>query len=225
MQGSSRITYDVDIVFCIDATESMDNVIEIVKDNAINFYGDVVDVMKKKGKTISKLRLKVIIFRDYAADGDNAMLQTDFFHLPNDAEDFKSCIASIQAYGGGDEPEDGLEALAFAMDSEWSRSGIKRRHVIAVWSDAPTHELGYARGYEEYPKDMVTDFRELSAWWDNPEIMDQSAKRLLLFTPNEPHWSTISDYWDNVIHIPSEAGSGLREVTYKQIINSISNTI
>lgn len=225
MQGSSRITYDVDIVFCIDATESMDNIIDIVKANAIYFYEDVTDVMKSKGKTISQLRLKVIIFRDYAADGDNAMLATGFFNLPYDAEAFRACIESIRPYGGGDDPEDGLEALAFAMDSDWSRSGFKRRHVIAVWSDAPTHELGYARAYPEYPRNMVSDFRELSDWWMDPSFMDQSAKRLLLFTPDEPYWSVISDNWDNVIHIPSQAGSGLREVTYRQIINSISNTI
>ena len=55
--------------------------------------------------------------------------------------------------------------------------------------------------------------------------MDQSAKRLLLFAPDVPYWSTISDNWDNVIHFPSRAGEGLQEVDYSQIVDTISNSI
>lgn len=36
---------------------------------------------------------------------------------------------------------------------------------------------------------------------------------------------TISDNWENVIHFPSEAGNGLNDVNYEQIIDSIANTI
>lgn len=65
------------MVFCIDATGSMGGVIDMVKRNAVSFYGDVVDAMQKKGKTIDKLRLRMVVFRDYVADGENAMLETD----------------------------------------------------------------------------------------------------------------------------------------------------
>lgn len=225
MQEGSKVTYNVDMVFVIDATESMDNVIEIVKNNAINFHGDVVRAMREKSKTISQLRIKIVVFRDYLADGENAMLTTDFFVLPDDTAAFNETIHSIEAFGGGDEPEDGLEALAFAFASEWNRKGIKKRHVVVVWSDAPTHGLGFGRADENYPDEMVRNFQELSEWWTDPQMMDQSAKRLLLFTPDVPYWSTISDNWDNVIHFPSKAGDGLRSMTYSQIINSISNTI
>ena len=37
MAGNYKLTYNVDIVFCIDATGSMDNVINIVKENALHF--------------------------------------------------------------------------------------------------------------------------------------------------------------------------------------------
>ena len=53
--GNYQITYNVDMVFCIDATGSMGGVIDMVKRNAVSFYGDVVDAMQKKGKTIDKL--------------------------------------------------------------------------------------------------------------------------------------------------------------------------
>ena len=102
--GNYQITYNVDMVFCIDATGSMGGVIDMVKRNAVSFYGDVVDAMQKKGKTIDKLRLRMVVFRDYVADGENAMLETDFFDLPEEAADFKECIDGITAFGGGDDP-------------------------------------------------------------------------------------------------------------------------
>jgi len=228
MNNSYKITYNVDMVFCIDATGSMGGVIDLVKKNAVNFYNDVTKAMKAKNKTINKMRIRIVVFRDYVADLEDAMLVTDFFNLPEQTSDFEMCVKSIRAFGGGDDPEDGLEALAYAIKSDWDTEGMKKRNVIVVWTDAPTHELGFGRSVENYPRNMAKDFNELTSWWgdcQNRGFIDQNAKRLLLFAPNAPYWQTISDNWDNVIHFPSKAGMGLREIDYKQIIDSISNTI
>ncbi len=228
MSNNYKITYNVDMVFCIDATGSMGGVIDMVKNNAVNFYGDVTNAMALKNKTINKMRIRVIAFRDYLADGDDAMLVTDFFTLPEQVADFEKCVKSIEAFGGGDDPEDGLEALGYAIRSKWDTEGMKKRHVIVVWTDASTHMLGYGNKAPNYPQHMAKDFNELTTWWgdcQNKGFINQNAKRLLLFAPNEPYWKNISDSWDNVIHFPSVAGEGLSELDYKQIIDSISNTI
>lgn len=228
MAGNYKITYNVDMVFCIDATGSMGGVIDMVKNNALRFYYDVCDAMAKKSKTIDKMRIRVVAYRDYKADGDDAMLVTDFFSMPEQINDFEKCVRSIEAFGGGDDPEDGLEALGYAIKSDWNKEGMKKRQVIVVWTDAETHELGYGRGCENYPQRMAANFNELTSWWgdaQNSGYIDQKAKRLLLFAPNGPYWNSISDSWDNVIHFPSAAGKGLGEFDYTQIIDSISNTI
>lgn len=228
MNNNYKITYNVDMVFCIDSTGSMGGVISMVKNNALNFYTDVMTAMEKKCKNIDKLRVRVVAFRDYIADGDDAMMVTDFFNLPTQSEDFEKCVRSIEADGGGDTPEDGLEALGYAIKSKWDTEGMKKRQVIVVWTDAPTHELGYGKTAPNYPSKMAKNFDELTSWWgdcQNGGFINQSAKRLLLFAPNEMHWSTISDTWDNVIHVPSIAGKGLKEIDYTQVIDSISNTI
>ncbi len=228
MASNYKITYNVDMVFCIDATGSMTGVIDMVKENALNLYTDVSNAMAKKNKTIDKLRVRVVVFRDYVADGDDAMLVTDFFSLPEQTEDFERCVRSVQAFGGGDDPEDGLEALGYAIKSKWDTEGMKKRQVIVVWTDATTHELGFGKSMPNYPKGMAKDFNELTAWWgdrQNSGFINQNAKRLLLFAPDGPYWNTISDTWDNVIHFPSIAGEGLGEFDYAQIIDSISNTI
>ena len=229
MDNLYQITYNVDLVLCFDATESMGGIIDMVKDNAIHLYEDVMGAMAEKKKRVDTLRVRVIAYRDYLADGEEAMLATDFFTLPRDTEDLIACVNSIEAKGGGDEPEDGLEALAYAMRSDWNKEGMKKRHVVVLWTDASTHPLGYGKKRANYPKNMAADFRELSSWWGIPGtdvgLMNQSAKRLLIFAPEREYWTTIRDHWDKVNYCNAIAGNGLAEQSYAEILNTIANTI
>lgn len=229
-QGYQGMDYTVDMVFCIDATGSMESesgkeqrIINMVKQNALNFYGDFSEMMNGKGKNIRQLRIRIVAFRDYLADGENAMLVTDFFMLPQQTEDFERCIHSISAMGGGDIPEDGLEALAYAIRSDWTTEGAKKRQVIVVWTDAGTHPLRFSSAAANYPNGMPRDMAELSDWWD--EYMHPNYKRLVIFAPDEEGWSYISQNWDNVVHFPSVAGNGLAERSYSDILNVLGNSI
>lgn len=222
-----KMTYNVDMCFCIDATGSMQPVIDKVKENALSFYQDVSAEMARKNKTISSLRARVIAFRDYVAD-EQPMMVTRFFELPAQAAQFKACINSIEAAGGGDEPEDGLEALAYAIRSDWSREGTKRRHIIVVWTDASTHELGFGSSSGKYPNGLPKDFNELTRWWGDSQMepyIKNAAKRLILFAPVAPYWQQITSTWNNVIQYPSTAGKGLQEFTYREIVDAICNSI
>lgn len=228
MGKNYKVTYGVDLVFCIDVTMSMDHILDTVKNNALRFYKDFQNIMEKKHKTVSDLRIRIIAFRDYFYDGDQAMLVTDFFRFPSEAEDFRACLASIEASGGGDDEEDGLEALAYAMKSKWNMEAQKRRHVIVVWSDDGTHDLGFGKEAPNYPSNMAQDFDELSRWWgskSSPGFMDESAKRLIIFAPAKKSWNTITDNWNNVIQYESDAGEGLADCDYDQILSAIGNSI
>lgn len=224
----TKLTYNVDMVFCIDTTGSMGMLLDTVKNNALNFYDDVTKKMAEKGKVINQLRIRIISFRDYLADHENAMLVTGFFNLPAQNVDFEKCVRGLHPMGGGDEPEDGLEALAYAIRSDWDTTAMKRRQVIVLWTDASTHELGFGKSDPNYPANMAKNFEELTNWWgdvQNPGYMHQSGKRLLLFAPEEEYWTTICDNWNQVIHYPSKAGKGLEEVDYELILNTIVNSI
>ena len=228
MGNNYRMDYGVDLVFCIDATMSMYPLLGTVKNNALNFYQDFKNVMEAKHKRVGSLRIRIVAFRDYYYDREKAMMVTNFFNLPEQTEEFRACINSIEADGGGDDPEDGLEALAYAMKSDWSTQAPKRRHVIVVWTDDATHDLGFGASAPNYPSGMARDFNELTAWWgskSNPGVMDENAKRLIIFAPNKASWSTISDNWNNVIQYESEAGKGLEDCDYEQILSAICNSI
>ena len=222
-----QLTYHVDMVFCIDATGSMRHVLDFVKQNALSLYQDVCGAMDKKHKVISQMRIRVIAFRDYVADGDDAMMASDFFILPAQAQQFYECVNGISAKGGGDIPEDGMEALAYAIRSDWTREGVKKRHIIVVWSDAPTHELGHGKIAPWYPEGMAESVEELSMWWEDEQLggsMDENAKRLLIFAPDAPEWNRISSEWAQVIHVQT-VSEGLAELEYQQVIDAVCNTI
>ena len=61
--------YKVDIVMCIDITGSMQGCIDTVKGRALQFWPDLQEALKAKSKNVSDVRVKVIGFRDFVADG------------------------------------------------------------------------------------------------------------------------------------------------------------
>ena len=227
MAENYQITYNIDLVLCIDSTAGMLPVIEMVKDKALHFFEHIMAAMEAEAKILNKLRVRVISFRDYLADGDDAMMETDFFVLPDQVEEFSNVVNSIKAEGGGDVPEDGLEALGYAIRSPWNTEGIKRQ-VIVVWTNSPTHNIGFGAEALYYPKNMAKDLNELTSWWGNAEIggyIGNRAKRLLLFAPDAPYWNTISDNWENVIHFPSPAEMVLNNYDDSIIIDCLKTIL
>lgn len=219
--------YNVDLVFCIDSTGSMAHIIDMVKQRALTLYQDISRDLERKHKYIDQLRVRIISFRDYIADGENAMMMSDFFSLPQDEASLQECVNLIEATGGGDAPEDGLEALAYAMRSKWVETGIKKRHVIVLWSDAPTHDLRYGASSPYYPERMPASFDALTQWWNDQQeggVMNRNAKRLILFAPDAPAWNRISAVWDQTIHVRT-VSEGLSEIDYQQVLDVVGNSI
>jgi len=226
MAAPRGLSYAVDIVFCIDVTGSMSPIIDQVKTNALRFYDDVQSNLTAKGKNVDQLRVRVIAFRDFVADGAAALDESPFFTLPDERASFSDFVNGLIAEGGGDAPESGLEAVALAIDSPWTTTGDRRRQVIVVWTDQPAQPLDASVLPPDLSSRVPADFSALTdAWEDEQGRMGSSSKRLILFAPDGPGWSDISGVWENVVHHPSQAGGGLSEVDYGTIIDSIGNSV
>ena len=220
------MSYAVDIVFCIDVTGSMTPIIDQVKGNALAFYDDVQSNLIEKGKNVAQLRVRVIAFRDFAADGPAALEESSFFTLPDERAGFSEFVNGLIAQGGGDAPESGLEAVALAMNSQWTTTGDRRRQVVVVWTDQPAHPLDPTSLPSDLASRVPGDFSALTDLWEDEQgPMGSSSKRLIVFAPDGPGWSDISSVWENVVHHPSQAGGGLSEVDYGTIIDSIGNSV
>ena len=220
------LSYAVDIVFCIDVTGSMTPIIDAVKTNALRFYDDVQTNLTAKGKNVDELRVRVIAFRDFAADGDSALQESPFFRLPAERGGFSDFVNGLIAEGGGDAPESGLEAVALAVNSPWTNRGDRRRQVVVVWTDQPANPLNPEIVPADLKSRVPADFSALTDLWEDTQgPLGASSKRLILFAPDGPGWSDISAVWENVVHNPSQAGGGLSDVDYGTIIDSIGNSV
>ena len=224
MQGAR---YAVDVVLCIDATGSMSSIIDRVKHSALRFYDDLMAKMRTKGRSIDELRVRIIAFRDYYADGANAVSESDFYSLPQEKEGFNAFVRSISADGGGDDPENGLEALALAIQSDWTTAGDKRRHVVVVWTDTSAHPLERNEGSKpgNYPNDLPKNFDDLTDMWEGQTYLNISTKRLVVFAPDAYAWTDIANNWENVVHYPSQAGHGLSDIDYETILDAIAESV
>lgn len=222
---SQGVKYAVDLVMCIDATGSMGHLIDEVKSSALKFYENLESVMAKKEKTIDQLRARVIVFRDYWADSESLAMQcSDFFDLRTQSSEFAGFVSGITATGGGDEPENGLEGLALALNSNWEKSQdfAKQRYVVVVYTDASAHSLEKGSKPSYYPQDIPKSFDELTDFWSD---MSVPAKRLLLFAPDASPWTLMASSWENTIHFASKAGNGLQELEMDEILNAIAGSI
>lgn len=173
MLGASNVDIDtnVDIVFAIDATESMQPLIDKVKSLTLSFREELEKGLKENRRIIKNLRIKVIVFRDYYVDDKYAMEESRFFILPEEKQEFYNFVSKIKAGGGGDEPESGLEALALALRSDFVKDGDKKRHVKDIYELYNVWE----GNTEDFSKEVTT--------------LDKTGRRLVLFAPNEYPWA------------------------------------
>lgn len=239
--------YDVDLVLCIDGTGSMTPFIDTVREQAGNLPRDIITRAKKEKMDIDNLNVRGIIFRDCGCDGEYCMqsmpgLVPLWQNGEENAENiagFRGFLDSIVADGGGDEPENGLEAIAMAMRTNWTpeRHGVKRRQIISVWSDATTHPLGH--GFDQYDLGLPKDFNELTREWGDQDaastgqtgLMSYRSKRLVIYAAEKyedgkTNWEDLAN-WDNVILVlgKQRLGEGLKEVDYNEIIKLLLHTI
>jgi len=221
--------YNVDIVMCIDATGSMGDVIETVKANALTFHEQFQAVMEDADKMVDVTRVKVIVFRDYGRDGDGAMVESEFFTLPEQSADFSAFVNGIEARGGGDIPENALEAIALALKSDWTTAPGKKRHVVLMFTDAPALPLGARKECPNYPADMPADLAALGAMWegtdqDSVTSYSSNAGRLIVFAPNAEPWTEMQ-VWNRYWHTPSKGGTGLEDVDLQAAIDVLVGSI
>lgn len=243
------IDTNVDIVFVIDATRSMQTTIDMVKASALSFQENLKGFLGEAGRIVRNLRIKVVWFRDFYYDGKYAYGESKFFELPEEKEDFHNFVTEINAAGGGDDPESALEALTLAMRSDFVQDGAKKRHIIVLFTDAEAHafedydrlvEEAAKKGYkpEIYPENMPKDLAEFyNAWQGNAESqdalgsegettkLDPTGRRLVLFAPNAYPWTDMEVELEYTIRKSIEAGEGGAELDMGEVYSMIAYSL
>lgn len=176
----------IDIVFCIDGTGSMGGCIDNVKAHAQKLYEDLRRNLESAGCSVAMVRIRTIVFRDYKSDGADSMVQSRFFELPAEIEEFAEHFRSVSAFGGCDEDANGLEALYYAMKSEFV-SGPQDRQIIVLFADTDAIPLRERKRYPGYPQEMADSDGLAKLWYgkaDRPVKLSERNKRLIMFAPD-----------------------------------------
>jgi FHA domain/Integrin beta chain VWA domain len=137
----------VDIVFVLDVTESMQPYIDAVKQNVISFAQDLQSNSRD-------YRLGLVTFEDYVVSSYpdcNCAYRNSF---TSDVKQFTDWVGTLHAGGGGDIPEDQLDALAYAAKFPFRPEA---EGIIIIVTDAPPHHDG----------DGSADSAHDQAFWDH----------------------------------------------------------
>ena len=120
--ASNRV---LDVVFAIDATESMLNdIVEVRK--------SVPPILQEQVAAGVDLRFALVAYKDYYED----FLVKTACGFTNDVEVFSAALRSFAVRGGRDIPEAVYEAIDCALDLPW-RDNSERRIILI--GDAPAH--------------------------------------------------------------------------------------
>ena len=77
---------------------------------------------------------------------------------------------------------------------------------------------GHRKGSREF--DDLTDL-----WQGQEALMNDNAKRLIVFAPDAPGWNEIAEHWTQALHYASQAGDGLADHEYKTILSTIAESV
>jgi hypothetical protein len=143
-QGQGR---PVDIVFILDVTESMQPYIDAVKQNVIDFARDLQANNRD-------YRLGLVTFEDYVVSKDNDPPLPYKNKMTSNVTEFTDWVGTLHAGGGGDIPEDQLDALAYASTFPFRPEA---QSILIIVTDAPPHTAGDGSAHTQHDE----------AYWDH----------------------------------------------------------
>ena len=130
----------VDIIFVFDVTGSMGDEIKSMIEKSKDFADEIASAG-------FDYRFSLVTFRDEISKGD--------YGFTSDVSTFKSWLASLKAEGGGDTPENDLDAMMYAMRLPVRKDAQK---VLVLITDAPYHYKGDGSKWSHY---TVEDVRKM----------------------------------------------------------------
>ncbi len=201
---------NLDMALVIDCTGGMAEFLSMLKHRINTLHEEVTAQLREKRYRVNRLRVKVIAFRDFyyddAASQHPPLQISPFFELPAQNEALTEFVRSLDACGGGDEPESALEALHYAFCSEWDmqRDARKNRQIIVLFTDAPAHSLDDSRRCDAYYHHGAYPEEQMPLWlgelYEEYRCEDRRPareRRLLLIAPKDAYpWREISEEWE-----------------------------
>ena len=161
---SAQNRVPVDIIFVIDQTASMKDLINTVKDNVSHF----VEQIRAHG---FDFRLGMVRFSD--------TIEWISPKLTEDVPEFERWLTDIQTVGGGDDPENALEGLHIATSMPMRANSM---HLVLAITDAQYHQKGdRGDGITEFTTKTMGDF-----------LYEREVRLITITKPEYPEYQQLS---------------------------------
>lgn len=201
-----------DLVFCVDCTGSMAPCIDGLKSEIHRFIGEL-EAPPEQGLMAVNWRMKLLGFRDLFVDeepwvnADAAMADT--------AADARAQVDALDALGGGDEPESGLDALWRAATTTPWRANCNR--IVILFTDASCrpvmHDSTVAGGAAGNDLSAVA------------QALAEARCRVHVWGPSCGIWDSLSKL-PRVIFTPlASAGDGLQTLDFQELMGNLRRTV
>jgi hypothetical protein len=218
----------LDLVVCLDTTESMVPYIDDLKKN-------LGPILRERTSGFESFRIGIVLFKDYWPDE----YITRKYPFTADIAAFEKTVKGVSVYGGKDIPEAEFEALyAAATEFDWKAD---RRQMILV-TDAPPHpEKRGAVDFGDVIREAKARQIEADAIIEPATIpppnpahveLENQAKRLSLLSSSDPRFKLYddgrpADFPDDAAAIAAaqKAGATYVVVQRKLAIGALAETV
>ena len=209
VQKVAKIKGVADIVFCIDATGSMEPCINQVKQNVENF---AKAIESNSPNTKVDWRARILVYRDFMSD--SIYLKNDLPFVTN-AGELRTQLDQISAGGGEDEPESTLDAILYAtLNSEWR---INSHKIIVVFTDATSKPNLDEKTIKDL--DIPDDFEVFA------QVLQENHIKLFLYGQQCAIYNDLSKLSRTTIVQFSNAVEELKSADFKTILDRIGKTV
>ena len=201
-RGNAETEKNIEIVFLVDATGSMNPCIRGVQQNIYNF----ISGLQSRTSELN-WRAKIIYYRDFEEDASS--------YITNEFTDNIEILEqqlNHRANGGGDEPESTIEALYKSLEeTPWDVTGQYSR-VIINFTDATNKDFVTSESKRTYG---------LVNWETLREKLEQTKVKLFLFGQRDPDYAKLDGKWAE-INLYDYAVDELQNADYKELMGDLS---
>ena len=173
--GSGEAVSGIDLCFLLDCTASMGNWIAAAKEQLFKV------VANAKASFKCPIRVAYVGYRDFA---DSPRFDIRDFVTEENMPEMRNFIASSEASGGGDWPEDVAGGLHHATNLSWAKSTPGYKKVTVMIADAPAHREPYRGRHKD--SDSSEGFMRSNP--EDPGSKDPKDALLALMNQAETHF-------------------------------------
>ncbi len=197
----------IDFIFVLDKTGTMQRYIDAIKQNIINFTKSLL-------KRNIDYRLGLILFSD----------EVEKIYQPTkNVYDFLNWVSAVKAYGGGDEKENALEALATTTKIDYRKEATR---IAVIITDAPYHQLGEQgdgkTGYSTNSIISTLQKNQIRVFSITPQDLDQYKK---ISQMTRGSWYDLEYPFSTVLDNFSNQLTNLFFVTYLSTRSTVPDSI